>query len=757
MSPVRVLLIHLAIVLTPILVAPVSAAVLTVGASGCDHVTLDAAITAAQPGDELRLRTQTFAGVSESITKSLTLRGGYSTCGDEIPGLGEISVIEGTGTDSVFTIGGGSTTTVELIKLEVTGGDSALFGGGVSILSGSTLRLATVEFHGNSGGSGGAIFVGPDSILEHSGPVTLRDNVADRGGALYVSGTSVADFSTIGFNPVTVEDNAAQEGGGIYVGGGGSLVTDGDHRLTVRSNQAQAGGGIFADTSASIELIDDVIRQNLASIGGGGLFVAGDGSPVATPTIRMDVDTEFLLNQAGAGGGAAFGSGGGYQAEVAATFQNNTAVQHGGGMLIAGDGVFDLDLAVFRDNEAGTTGGGLQIEASSVIAGRLSASSNRADVDGGGLYMSGPTSLLIDRQMIVRSNQAGGSGGGIALRDGAFLQVSGDELRLDLLLQGNVAETGNGGGLHAQNSIIDVDGALIGLDGFANRAPAGRGGGAYIDSDLDWSLLNSRIIGNESSGNGAALYIAGGADFVVGGLPAAGSAPVRGSVPCDPFGLERGDYCAEVRGNRSDFGAAIAIVDDASASRELSDIAIVDNEGANPASAVLANAPGITIRNALIARNRGSSSIFVGAERDVELEHLSLLFNDRGLLGGANAVIHVDHSMFWGNGLYGFLPGGGTTIDGSCNLGRSNLLPDALALAPRFITTSRGLYRLSNQSPALDACTFGLLSADIDGLSRPAGSNSDIGALEGAWGTSEVLLSDSFEEGPLASPALPSN
>ena len=731
------------------------AAVITVGASGCDYTTLDAAVAAAQPGDELRLRTQTFTGVDESISKSLTIRGGYTVCGDDFPALGAVSALEGTGTSNLFTIGGGATTEVELIKLEMTGGGNALFGGAISVLSGATLRLATVDIHNNQGDFGGAIYIGSDSVLEHSGPVTLRDNAAEKGGALAISVDGLADFTTIGFHPVSITGNVALEGGGVYINEGGTLRTDADHELSVDGNQAQAGGGLFAETSATLELIGDQVRSNAASISGGGLFVSGDGSAVATPTILIDRDTEFVLNQAGAGGGIAFGPGNGYQAEVAARVSTNSAVQRGGGMLIAGDGVVDLGFAVINGNSAGTTGGGLQIEDSAVIAGFLSLNSNRAEGSGGGLFMTGLASLQIVNQLIVRGNEAGVSGGGIAMRDGCFLEIQGSRRFPDLLLQANIAETGNGGGLEVQGAFFQFEGALIGSVESGNRAPEGRGGGAYVDTDLPWEILNSRINGNEAGEEGAGIFIAGAGDFVLGGLPSSGVAPSRGTAACDPFDLEAGEYCAEVRGNVSTGGAgAIAIIDEGLAVRELRDLAVIDNVAVNPAAGVLADAPGVIFRNALIARNVGSSAVFVGEAQDAALEHVSLLFNERGLLTGANATIDVDHSMFWGNGSYAFLPGIGNLINGQCNLGPSNHLPDGFSANPRFITTGRGLYRLSDQSPGLDQCAAGLLPADLDGLARSAGTGSDIGAIEGAWGPSDVLLSDSFEVGPLASPRL---
>ena len=733
---------------------PASAAVLTVGASGCDYTTLDAAIAAANPGDELRLRAQTFTGVNELITDSLTIRGGYNVCGDAFPGIDSVSVLEGTGTENLLSIGGGATTTVELIRLEMTGGGGALFGGAVAMLSGATLRLATVEIHNNEADFGGAIYVGGDSVLEHTGPVTLRDNVAEKGGALYVAGDGVADFTTTGFNPVDVTGNLATEGGGIYVGDGGALRTDADHELSVEGNQAQAGGGLFAETSATLHLVGDRVRNNLASIAGGGLFVAGDGNGAATPTILIEQDTSFHSNEAGVGGGIAFGPGGGFNVVMDARLTNNTASQSGGGLHVAGNGVLNLDGSSFGGNDAGTNGGGAYLNSSVMIAEVLSVNANEAGLDGGGLYMTGRSSLQVGTRLSASGNTAQRSGGGVAIQGGSFLQVDGGTQLRAVSIMNNEATTGDGGGLYLVDASVDLGGARIGEEGEGNVAVEGRGGGAFIDTDLAWGIRNFWINNNRAGFDGGGLFIVGDADFELGGIAVGGPVP-RGTEACLLMFREAGEYCAEVRGNTADIGGGgIVVSGTSSANRRIHDLAIVDNVSGNPAAGLWMDAPGVELQNVLIARNSGSAAAFLSVGFDATLQHVSVLFNERGIQGGGSESFAIDNSLFWGNGGVGFNPGSGSVVTGDCNLGQGFLLPGVFRANPRLISTERGLYRLSDQSPARDACANALLVDDLDGVERPNGAAHDAGAFEGGWGTSEILLSDSFEVGPLASPRL---
>lgn len=727
------------------------AAVITVGASDCDYTDLQAAVDAASAGDELRLRAQTFPVAFVSIQKSLSIRGGYSACGDSSPGLGLNSTLEGNGLDGVVAVSGGAGVIVELQRLSITGGGSTLFGGGVSVSSGSTLRLSTVTVEGNSAEFGGGIFIGPDSVLEHGGPLTVQNNTADFGGGIFANDRAVLDFTTGGFNAIDIgSNNAVNDGGGVYVADDGQLLTDSGRPFSVDMNQAGFGGGIFAETSAVIDARGVTVTSNVADSDGGGLYVAGDRKAAVATTISFDGDSLIENNLATRGGGVALGAGPGYIVRVGGDIFSNLTTGDGGGIWHGGGGELSASAVFLRGNQAGGNGGCHFQQAGLTEFGFLSCVGNRADADGGGAFVADEGELSVSVQAVFSGNRAGANGGGIALLAGfLFMDGSGPDL---LLAHSNVAETGNGGGLYSSGGAVALRYAVLGADGLGNAAPQGSGGGAYLSSGFFSSMWNTRVVDNSASGSGGGLYITGSGGFEFLGFPDEASVPARGGITdCDISLLDANRYCAEIRGNRSGGSGGGVHVSSSSTSTRIRNTAIVANRGGNPAAGIYVDTPELEMSNVLVSRHAEYPAIFVLFQNGLVLDHASVLYNDFGVRGGGSETMAVSRSLFWGNGS-DFLPGGDAVISGECNLSKDFRVPDRLSGHPRFIATSRGEYRLSDQSPAVDGCASSPLLVDLDGYRRPAGAANDIGAFEGAWGTSEVLLADSFETGPAAAP-----
>jgi hypothetical protein len=199
--------------------------------SGCPFSLVQDAITAAVPAATIRICAGTY---SEDLTinKNLTLIG----AGDGA-GAGN-SILHGVGTASVVTIPGGST--ISLQRLRITGGNAGSGGGIVTgnVINGSTVSLTACTVAGNAAAFGGGI--------ANFGTLTLTDST--------VSGNTAADL-----------------GGGIYNSNGDTVTLDASSRIT--GNQADPNdpdsGGIHNFGGAVTLSSTDIVTGNTPDNCGG--------------------------------------------------------------------------------------------------------------------------------------------------------------------------------------------------------------------------------------------------------------------------------------------------------------------------------------------------------------------------------------------------------------------------------------------------------------------------------------------------------
>lgn len=206
---------------------------------------LQPAITAASPGDTLRVRG-TCTG-NFTIDKDLTLIGIRH------------AVLDGTQTGTTVTVTSGAR--VRLTNLTITNG-RAIDGGGI------LNQFSTVT-------------------LDHS---VVRNNVAtDEGGGIFnAGGTVTLDHSTVSNN------TAGSLGGGIENFAGMVTLT----HSTVCGNHATDGGGIESDTLGTLKLSDSTVEHNTATGQGGGIFNFG-----TVTLIRSTVEDNTAGDGPGSGGG----------------------------------------------------------------------------------------------------------------------------------------------------------------------------------------------------------------------------------------------------------------------------------------------------------------------------------------------------------------------------------------------------------------------------------------------------------------------
>ncbi len=206
------------------------AATITVCASGCDHTTIAAAVTAATAGDIIQINDAVHTESDISINKDLTIQGANHL----IPApIVQAAATPGGSLDRVFKVPAG--TSVNFLYLTIRHGHATDAGG-----TGS----------GKTGG--GAI---------------IRVNSS----------------SAVNFNNVTITDNQSlEEGGGIHIAGNGGSITFTDCRIV--NNDAGSGGGVFSgggiwhNGAVNLTMIRCTIGNNTAGDDGGGLSIVGNGS-----------------------------------------------------------------------------------------------------------------------------------------------------------------------------------------------------------------------------------------------------------------------------------------------------------------------------------------------------------------------------------------------------------------------------------------------------------------------------------------------
>ncbi|MCC6906609.1 MAG: right-handed parallel beta-helix repeat-containing protein [Phycisphaerales bacterium] len=297
-----------------------------------------------------------------------------------------------------------------------------------------------------------------DCIIEQCAP--LPTYFGTTGGVL-INGSSVVLIQNTAIRGNSSDESA----GGIRVESGAMAFIDSS---VIEGNEAvHAAGGIFVDASSAIHISRCVISQNLARGGvlgfGGGIDKFSDGRPSEPlSTIRS---TLFAGN--------------------AAIREQSEGYTAGGGAFLRGR--FILLDCEFVDNEA-TRGAGLCVAGDSFQIADVLIRDNRAEEDGGGVWVFPGSAGLFERVRLV-GNEAGRDGGAV------FGSTSADRWSLCEFID-NVAGH-DGGAMHAASLTGDW------LTFRGNRA--GRhGGAAYLLGDT--VLNNSLVVRNDALDAGGGLY-----------------------------------------------------------------------------------------------------------------------------------------------------------------------------------------------------------------------------------------------------------
>jgi len=322
---------------------PTQAATWSVGVgTGCTHTTIQAAIDTAQnnPGaDTIRITRSLFyieQALVLSTAQEVDLVGGFAICNQAASDgvLTDVSGINGA-EEPVMRITINSGGLVRLRHLTILRGDEdgTGNGGGIFFRGNGSLQISDSAITNNIAGYGGGIYAegtGTNAELIIGRNVQISSNTARySGGGIYVDGLEMAmreDSSGI-FNNIAVGLSNSGFGGGLIVLSRGNLlaraiISGGGFpgiQGKIDNNTARYGGGVAvitgdnADSGATAELQlfttqatrRATIRQNTASVFGGGIYLKGkDSSSVFAPARAIVWNADIVDNRSPDGAAA---------------------------------------------------------------------------------------------------------------------------------------------------------------------------------------------------------------------------------------------------------------------------------------------------------------------------------------------------------------------------------------------------------------------------------------------------------------------
>ena len=327
--------------------------------------------------------------------------------------------------------------------------NSANYGGGVYVESGSTLNIKKMSSSGisfnNADNDGGGIFNKGILNIGQSGSTTTyyKYNTASNGGAIYIGTESTAIINYATFQNNTAESTSGG-GGALYNQGALTLNPNGSGNIvfgnaTGTANIAYNGGAILNDgalTITSYQTNPDsptaysgsvTISYNRATDYGAGIYNKSGDLTVFSATLSINNNEQSNSQTAqGGGGGIAisdgsitaitqFASGTSQYTSNAygksyINISSNIASGYGAGIVILGGSV-EINDVIITSNRSSTSGGGIAL-----ISGELTFKesvgyynhvriyNNTASIQGSGMFLN---TTITTYQDLGKTNSTG--------------------------------------------------------------------------------------------------------------------------------------------------------------------------------------------------------------------------------------------------------------------------------------------------------------------------------------------------------------
>lgn len=294
------------------------------GSGQCTYTSIQDAIDDASPNSEIRVTMDNGTyEESLSISKSLTLKGGYSSCG--------LAQLDSRVDSNYSIISGASMSTVMIISGTNLNVDIS----GFNLISGQNFGFSP---------GGGMTLTGIDNTYDLDG-VIISSSSGSLGGGIFISGDSELNLLS-----TRIFSNNATLGGGLYCSNSGLIHLKAGSGIF--SNNATNGGGVYAN-DCEVRLQNGLAHQNEISLEGISANQStdhGGGIYIDESTLRFMTDhtTGFfgvinIDNNISNTDGDAVGDGGGIYAldsEIHIAhgyFYQNTVLDGNGGALYLDD------------------------------------------------------------------------------------------------------------------------------------------------------------------------------------------------------------------------------------------------------------------------------------------------------------------------------------------------------------------------------------------------------------------------------------
>ncbi len=492
------------------------------------HITIQAAVDAASPGDEIRVEQGHYTGVHLQggamqvvyISKTVTIRGGYDNSFQQSFPMTQPTVVDAAGAGRVIYITGSSGNVSPTVEgLWITGGNASNAlaangrGGGIysnvatPIIANNVISYNVAYTSTSSWGYGGGIYVlGTPGTAVISGNQVIS-NVAStsysgEGGGIYLGDASSAQVinNVVLSNTVSITSGLGF-GGGIALSGGNGAAVAGNR---VEGNVAQGGpaarfgsggGGIYCSGSNDATISDNVVRYNIASVPANG---QGGGIGIESCD-RLTVVGNMLQGNVGSAGtttGGGRGGGLGVYASRDLTINANRVLSNtagffigwGGGFYLLRNTTFTMTNNIVAGNVASYQGGGLTFETSSSepVTGTLLHNTFVANNQGSGdgraaIHVNEPyVSLALTNNMIYSHTY------------GILVNASSTAQLYNTLFYANDTDTSGMGSIVNTNPITGQDPLLDGDYHLQDGSPAINAGvDAGVATDIDGELRDS--------------------------------------------------------------------------------------------------------------------------------------------------------------------------------------------------------------------------------------------------------------------------